>query len=570
MSLLANGDIYYLIIQLCDLKSIINLLLLNKESYDFIIDLSFYKNLLKIKNCQNKRKEIFVKGYLNIIKILFNNEERKKSYQKEIKWTMINNHSSVLELLVEFWVTTMSHWDIIRIITKIASRGHTNMLEWLKNNVVPSSQNKNETMLFLSYSYHSRNSFFYYFLSKSHKMHDSLSQNNVKNSRLLFFEQQNGKAIMMASKNGQIAVLEWFKKNLCFEFKYNENAIDLASQNGQIAVLEWFKNCGFDFDYTFAIDYASENGHLHILKWFKKNSKRSCIALATQDLSLNPESQNDSGFSGFIFKYSFLAIDEASRNGHIHILKWFKNSGFELIYSHKAIDEASRNGHLYILKWFRKLSLESNSFHKFNYCHLAIDNASANGHLHILKWFKKSGYQFIYSNRAIDEASSNGHVNILEWWKCNSQSNISSETQKTKSQNLELKYSEKAIDNASANGHLHILKWFQSSGLKIKYSASAINMASANGHIFILEWFINSGLNLKYSHNAIDLAFHYERIDVLIWWKKSQLRLEYSEKHIEKSIKNSTNSDILREYFHQIKGQNKINRVINQKINRIS
>jgi hypothetical protein len=46
-----------------------------------------------------------------------------------------------------------------------------------------------------------------------------------------------------------------------------------------------------------------------------------------------------------------------------------------------------------------------------------ILNASQNGHIQVLEWFKISGYNFKYGEYAIMHASSNGHIQVLEWFK---------------------------------------------------------------------------------------------------------------------------------------------------------
>ena len=51
-------------------------------------------------------------------------------------------------------------------------------------------------------------------------------------------------------------------------------------------------------------------------------------------------------------------IDLASENGHINILKWFKNSGLELKYTDDAIDWASEYDHINVLKWFKNSGLK--------------------------------------------------------------------------------------------------------------------------------------------------------------------------------------------------------------------
>ena len=48
----------------------------------------------------------------------------------------------------------------------------------------------------------------------------------------------------------------------------------------------------------------------------------------------------------------------ASANGHINILRWFKNSGLEFKYTENAIGWASLRGHIKILEWFQHYSRE--------------------------------------------------------------------------------------------------------------------------------------------------------------------------------------------------------------------
>ena len=126
MSLIGVTDLDYYIIQLCDLKSILNLLALNWNSYDFITSLVFYEQLQKVKGSSNKRKAIFENGYLNLIRILFNNVNIKYS-KSEINWASENGHINVLEWFknsdLEF---KYSNWA--------SQNGHINVLKWFKNN----------------------------------------------------------------------------------------------------------------------------------------------------------------------------------------------------------------------------------------------------------------------------------------------------------------------------------------------------------------------------------------------------------------------------------------------------
>jgi hypothetical protein len=84
----------------------------------------------------------------------------------------------------------------------------------------------------------------------------------------------------------------------------------------------------------------------------------------------------------------------ASSNGNIEILEWFKNSSYEFKYDEDVIIWASYYGHTQVLEWFK------NSGYEINYNNCEIYFASVNGHIQVLEWFKNSGYKFKYDKFA--------------------------------------------------------------------------------------------------------------------------------------------------------------------------
>ena len=163
---------------------------------------------------------------------------------------------------------------------------------------------------------------------------------------------------------------------------------------------------------------------------------------------------------------NMFVIDIYYRLGLINILKKLKKNNKYYI-SNRGMDWASRNGHIDILEWYKNSELN------FRHTENAINYASGNGHINILRWFKNSGFEFKYTDYAIDWASENGHINILEWFK---------------NSGFEFKYTDYAIDWASENGYVNVLEWFKNSGFELKYSTRAIDWASENGYVNVLEW----------------------------------------------------------------------------------
>ena len=148
----------------------------------------------------------------------------------------------------------------------------------------------------------------------------------------------------------------------------------------------------------------------------------------------------------------------------------------KVLYKNDIIFNASKNGHVQVLEWLK------NSDYEFNYDNNAIEHASFNGHVEVLEWFKNYGYNFKYYLRAFNgyylndiifNASKNGHVQVLEWFK---------------NSGHELKYDKLAINEASFNGHVQVLEWFKNSGYEFKYYACAIKTKFIN----ILKFYCNN------------------------------------------------------------------------------
>ena len=123
-------------------------------------------------------------------------------------------------------------------------------------------------------------------------------------------------------------------------------------------------------------------------------------------------------FSAYKNKYGILdenATLQASRDGDVKFLEWFKNSSYEFKYDKMAINLACYNGHIQVLEWFK------NSGYEFKYDEGAIHSASVSGQIQVLEWFKNSGYGVKYNEDVINIAVYNSHVQVLEWFKnyCN-------------------------------------------------------------------------------------------------------------------------------------------------------
>lgn len=116
---------------------------------------------------------------------------------------------------------------------------------------------------------------------------------------------------------------------------------------------------------------------------------------------------------GLDMKKNTKLVDKASEVGDIEFLNMWRNSDlFSIIpYSSRAIDHASKNGHVNILKWWFKSGLS------LKYTELAFDWACDFGRESVVKLWIDSGFNILWSRYAKEKASENKHNNILNMIK---------------------------------------------------------------------------------------------------------------------------------------------------------
>ncbi|KAI9155960.1 hypothetical protein H9P43_009070 [Blastocladiella emersonii ATCC 22665] len=110
-----------------------------------------------------------------------------------------------------------------------------------------------------------------------------------------------------------------------------------------------------------------------------------------------------------------ISIGRAAAEGNLDVLRaWLETTG-PLEYSVNALDEASINGHFHVLKWWRT---QQDPRLPMRYSTRAVDGASARGDNTMLSWWKTvCGGDLLCTNQALDLAIQNGHVKTVKWWE---------------------------------------------------------------------------------------------------------------------------------------------------------
>ncbi|KAG0643384.1 hypothetical protein HOY80DRAFT_946153 [Tuber brumale] len=112
--------------------------------------------------------------------------------------------------------------------------------------------------------------------------------------------------------------------------------------------------------------------------------------------------------NSFPREYDEEPLNDASREGHIHVLQWWKSSGLPLRYG-LVMDVASSFGHLAVLEWWKNSGLTLNYLH-------ALKGASYRGEVEVLEWWKKSGLRLVYDKEVLVDATKFNRPDVLQWW----------------------------------------------------------------------------------------------------------------------------------------------------------
>jgi hypothetical protein len=276
-----------------------------------------------------------------------------------------------------------------KILCKASFYNRIDILDWWNNNKLP-----------LKYP------------RKLFYVRENFYDNWIDNKTPLYID-TNEHPMNLASEQNNVDVLEWWKNSKA-PLRYTSWAIDYASEKGHIDVLNWWLKSGLPLYYTYyAIDNAIKNGHIEVLKWWINSGLKLKYRDAIYNAYRNPEIFSivceHKLYSGFA-RSEIIKI--MASHGNIKYLEMIKITEDDFPCMTQCIlDDASKNGHVHLLNWWVE--------HKFpiKYSILAMNYASYNGHVNVLEWWKNSGLELKYNPNCLNETFRNGHMNVIEWWK---------------------------------------------------------------------------------------------------------------------------------------------------------
>ncbi|KAI9155969.1 hypothetical protein H9P43_009079 [Blastocladiella emersonii ATCC 22665] len=171
-----------------------------------------------------------------------------------------------------------------------------------------------------------------------------------------------------------------------------------------------------------------------------------------------------------------MSIDEAAATGNLAVLReWVKVKG-KLKYTAAALDKASENGHLDVLKWWHA---QRDPRLEMLYTANAVDEASARGDNATLSWWKSAyGTDMKCTDDALNWAVSKGHVKTVKWWLYTS--------------GISLGLTVDAVEDATKNDDTAMLDLLDGAfDLDDSMPANPIVLAARNDAIEAAYWWIN-------------------------------------------------------------------------------
>ncbi|KAI8443069.1 hypothetical protein BY996DRAFT_6436113 [Phakopsora pachyrhizi] len=175
----------------------------------------------------------------------------------------------------------------------------------------------------------------------------------------------------------------------------------------------------------------------------------------------------------------YILPDIASAWGRNNVLEWARNGEFGLPkhLPETPYNEATLNGHLSTLEWWKNSGLNLKIGN-------VMDFATMEGSTRSLDWWAKSGLEGKYSKHSLFYATTHGNIKVLDWWLAS---------------RLPLIYDKEVLVTATKHGQISSLDWWLKSGLVVYYTnfdiEEAIEDCYTQNQESVKEWWIKRGLD---------------------------------------------------------------------------
>lgn len=201
---------------------------------------------------------------------------------------------------------------------------------------------------------------------------------------------------------GNPTILTWWRDAANLPNKeYMADAMDGASRAGFTNVLSWWLHSGLPLRYTErALESASAEGRIEVLDWWRTASLNAppdrplpmkvgkSVLLAAQSGRTASLAWWDA--SGIPYSHAENVARIASTHGHTHVLDfWFKLKGPKMIFDNQVLVGPTKNGHDHVLQWWKDCGLRV----EFKTCDIeeALEDAVSGADGRVRRWWQRNG-----------------------------------------------------------------------------------------------------------------------------------------------------------------------------------
>jgi hypothetical protein len=201
---------------------------------------------------------------------------------------------------------------------------------------------------------------------------------------------------------GNPTVLTWWRDAPALPNKeYMADAMDGASRAGFLHVLDWWLHSGLPLRYSErALESASAEGRVAVLDWWKSASANASflkplplkvgksVLLAAQSGRASSLAWWDA--SGIPYSHAESVARIASTHGHVHVLDfWYRLKGPKMIFDNQVLVGPTKNGHDHVLQWWKDSGLRV----EFKTCDIeeALEDAVSGAEGRVRRWWERNG-----------------------------------------------------------------------------------------------------------------------------------------------------------------------------------
>ncbi|KAJ5105754.1 Flavoprotein [Penicillium alfredii] len=203
---------------------------------------------------------------------------------------------------------------------------------------------------------------------------------------------------------GNPKVLTWWRDAPALPNKeYKADAMDGASRAGFIEVLDWWLHSGLSLRYSErALEAASAEGRVEVLDWWKTASANAPVHSSLplkvgKSVLLAAQSGRTASLawwdaSGIPYSHAENVARIASTHGHVHVLAfWYRLKGPKMIFDNQVLVGPTKNGHDHVLQWWKTCGLRV----EFKTCDIeeALEDADpvSGAEGRVRRWWERNG-----------------------------------------------------------------------------------------------------------------------------------------------------------------------------------